>query len=607
MTKSVYTKVLSNKRTPQNEAIPGRESEMKKNNAGGVVFTVTPFTQLERFLILGSDKPTYYATEQKLTKNNAENVRKCLKLDGMKTVNTIVEVSINNRAPKNDPALFALAVAASPQFSDPKTVQYALSVLSSVARTGTHLMMFTEFVNEMRGWGRALKTAVGNWYTDKNESALAYSLVKYQNREGWSNRDLLRLTHVKCADPRKTALLAWATRGGLDGLKEAARSFGDDLLKRDSEKLAEVKSQTYNNVMDRRRRFEDAYRLLTGETANRLISAYEAAKKATSSKEITRLIRDFGLTREMIPTQFLNELEVWDALLEKMPPTALIRNLGKMTSIGLLKPLSAASNFVVQQLTSADYVKKGMVHPLTTLLSQGVYRLGHGLKGKLTWNPVPTIIDAMEDTFYLGFATIIPTGEPQYIAVDVSGSMGTAFIPASPRVSAAQAAAAMAMVTARSEKNYVIYGFSAPAGGRGYGGRFGGGDPQMVEIGITAKDTLQSAIKKTEAVNMGGTDCSIPMRHAQSAGLDANAFLIITDNETWHGTIHPTQALREYRSHRGKQDIKLVVMAMTPTEFSIADPNDPFNLDVVGFDAAAPAVVADFIRGRGVEKMVEEE
>jgi 60 kDa SS-A/Ro ribonucleoprotein len=32
-------------------------------------------------------------------------------------------------------------------------------------------------------------------------------------------------------------------------------------------------------------------------------------------------------------------------------------------------------------------------------------------------------------------------------------------------------------------------------------------------------------------------------------------------------------------------------------KFSIADPDDAGMLDVVGFDAAAPAVIADFTRG----------
>jgi 60 kDa SS-A/Ro ribonucleoprotein len=35
---------------------------------------------------------------------------------------------------------------------------------------------------------------------------------------------------------------------------------------------------------------------------------------------------------------------------------------------------------------------------------------------------------------------------------------------------------------------------------------------------------------------------------------------------------------------------------MTSSGFTLVDPNDRGMLDVVGFDATAPAVIADFIR-----------
>ena len=44
-------------------------------------------------------------------------------------------------------------------------------------------------------------------------------------------------------------------------------------------------------------------------------------------------------------------------------------------------------------------------------------------------------------------------------------------------------------------------------------------------------------------------------------------------------------------------DAKLVVVGMTATQFSIADPADPGMLDVVGFDAAAPEIISQFVRG----------
>ena len=86
------------------------------------------------------------------------------------------------------------------------------------------------------------------------------------------------------------------------------------------------------------------------------------------------------------------------------------------------------------------------------------------------------------------------------------------------------------------------------------------------------------------------------MLYAAARGLAVDAFCVFTDNETWAGDIHPHQALEQYRRTTGIA-AKLVVVGMTATQFSIANPDDPGMLDVVGFDTAAPAVMADFIRG----------
>ena len=43
--------------------------------------------------------------------------------------------------------------------------------------------------------------------------------------------------------------------------------------------------------------------------------------------------------------------------------------------------------------------------------------------------------------------------------------------------------------------------------------------------------------------------------------------------------------------------LKMVVVGMTSSEFTIADPDDAGMLDVVGFDASAPRVISDFSKG----------
>ena len=145
--------------TPQTEPLPGQVA----NNAGGYFYAVDDWTLLDRFLILGTEAGTYYVTPVQLTKDNAAAIQRLLISDGIKVVERIVAISKAGRAPKNDPALFALALAAACE--DQATRQAALAALPLVARTGTHLLQFADYVNNLRGWGRALRKAVGRWFT----------------------------------------------------------------------------------------------------------------------------------------------------------------------------------------------------------------------------------------------------------------------------------------------------------------------------------------------------------------------------------------------------------------------------------------------------------
>ncbi len=99
-----------------------------------------------------------------------------------------------------------------------------------------------------------------------------------------------------------------------------------------------------------------------------------------------------------------------------------------------------------------------------------------------------------------------------------------------------------------------------------------------------------------QRIPMGGTDCALPMLWAAKQRVEVDTFVVYTDNETWAGNVHPAVALDRYRQAMGIA-ARLIVVGMTATEFSIADPNRADMLDVVGFDSAAPGVMTDFARG----------
>ena len=215
-----YLKRQSNRRAPQSAPIPG--SGQVPNSAGGFAWAVDDWARLRRFLILGSEGGSYYAREWKLTRENADAVERCVAADGARTVAEIVAVSAAGRAPKNDPAVFALAVAAGA--GDEPTRKAALDALPRVCRTATHLFQFATFVEGFRGWGRSLRRAVARWYARLTPESLAYQAVKYRQREGMTHRDVLRLAHpaarVSAGNPtldltdEHRRLFEWIARGG---------------------------------------------------------------------------------------------------------------------------------------------------------------------------------------------------------------------------------------------------------------------------------------------------------------------------------------------------------------------------------------------------------
>jgi 60 kDa SS-A/Ro ribonucleoprotein len=146
-------------------------------------------------------------------------------------------------------------------------------------------------------------------------------------------------------------------------------------------------------------------------------------------------------------------------------------------------------------------------------------------------------------------------------------------------VSCCEAAAALALVFMRIEPYTFTSAFST----------------QFQQNSFGKSTRLDEALRQTRGMNFGGTDCAQPMLNARQNKIKANVFCVLTDSETWAGNVHPFQALERYRD---KTDIyaKLVVVGMTSTGFTIADPSDPGMLDVAGMDTSVPALMADFAR-----------
>ncbi|MEZ4669500.1 MAG: hypothetical protein R3E39_16470 [Anaerolineae bacterium] len=203
------------------------------------------------------------------------------------------------------------------------------------------------------------------------------------------------------------------------------------------------------------------------------------------------------------------------------------------------------------------------------------------MRGDGTWTPTARVIDALDDAFYKAFQNVEPSGLRMLLALDVSGSMSMGTVAGVPGLTPRDASAAMALVTARTEPHYDIISFQ----------------DKIVPLNISAKMRLDDAVKATSNLPFGRTDCAQPMLYALEHKLKVDTFVVYTDSESWFGSIHPAQALTQYREQMGIP-ARLVVVGMVANNFTIADPNDAGMLDVVGFDSAAPQLISAFAQGK---------
>ncbi len=522
-----YVRHFSTRATPQSEPIPG--SGQVPNSAGGYAFPVDDWVRLDRFLIHGTEGGSYYATEHGLTRDTAEAVLRCVNQDGSRAVARIREISHSGRAPRNDQALFALAMAA--KLGDEPTRKAAFAAVPDVARTSTHLFQLAEAVQAFGGWGRATTRAVAGWYERENLVELTYQAVKYRQRDGWTHADMLRLSHPKAPSAAHRSLYAWIV---------------DGTVPKDGDAL-------------------------------RQIDGFEELQKETSAVPAARLITEYRLPWESVPTELRSSPDVWAALLNDMPLTAMIRNLANMTRVGLVAPMTDATRKVVEDLKARERIRRARVHPMAILAALKTYEQGHGERGKHSWTPVEQVVDALNDAFYLAFDNVEATGKRWLLGVDVSGSMSMGTVSGVAGMTPRVATAAMTLVTAATEPQHVIMAFQ----------------DRFVPLGISPRERLDAVVRKTDGIPFGRTDCALPMLYATHNKIKVDVFVVYTDSETWFGKVHPVQALRQYRERMGIP-AKLIVQAFVANPFSIADPNDAGMLDVIGFDTAVPSLIHDF-------------
>lgn len=536
--------------TPQSQPIPGREAEMTRNNAGGFTFAKDLWTKLEDFIVLGTEGGTYYLGEDRLTSLNVSVVTQAIKTDGVRAVELATEISTARppRAFKSKPAIFVLAAALAQ--GDLETRRAVRARMYQVARTTDHLSAFWGYYKALSGKriGRIARGTLAGWFLNGTTEQVAWKALKARQRrtpqgEPLALRDVLRIAHPQADTCEREALFGWL-----------AGNVSDDIA---------------------RQRVE-------------AIDAYLEAQAVRTIRQAVQVVTERKVPWEYLPDQMQAQPEVWDALIDTVGITALIRNLARMTQMGLLKPMSAANARVARRLTDADELARGRIHPMDVFLALRVYNSGQAQPSPKApvrrWRPVALISDALEEGYELAFGNVRPTGKRLLVAVDSSGSMrnvwsGTLSYGGSPLGSPYEIGCAMAVILARTEPN----------------------------VHVIDVDTLVHPSKVTKRTNLreiaswmpfgGGTNLSLPFEYAQRERLEVDGFIVFTDNETWAGYYnHPGQALESYR-RRINPAARAVVASMTAAGHTIADPKDEGVLQMAGMDASLPKVATGFVRG----------
>lgn len=433
------------------------------------------------------------------------------------------------------------------------------------------------------------------------------------------------------------------------------------------------------------------------------LSAVQLAKSdSTSAKDVCQYIRVFNLVREHISTTKLNNLQIWVHLLFKfplnhdelnsviqrlvldnsddfnlapilkshfpvnsnyptldeytippsleinMPMTALLRNLAKMTSLGLFDQskipfANQIQDGVCKRLTSKDALIKSHVHPITVLNSLATYRSGKGFKGSLTWTPIQALNNALEKAFDLSFHTLTGYGLPIAFHIDASGSMsGLGTVSHIPLMCAAEVVAVMALSFRKAEKNYSEKN-NTPCPNLHYG-YFSNGSHNRNYTDVTNEITDQTDLEgMRKIINKSDWGCT---NISSAIEIDINqlrmsltkykngdpyfknltvkrwpgyykALTIWTDNDVNSGQ-QPSQVFHEYQllvrdcckvycsNNTNNTNIetlynelipKLVVIATQCTHMTVGDPHDSNTLNLSGFDLSAPQILNTFLFG----------
>lgn len=473
--------------------------------------------------------------------------------------------------------------------------QYAAKAAYEINRQSSMLFESISNIDVQRGWGPIVHKIVENFYLGLSNTDLAQQLIKYGNRQGWSHKDLLRKVKPITTHTSKRAR-------GLNGQPLVM----SQVLKKENlwvhEPVAvpdEERSKLFAWAVDK----FDAFESVTPSTEKdergyikdplSKIWAADALTHAKDAKEVAQIVYDYQMPREAVEranTKWLKTPVVWEALLDKMPGVAMVRNLRNMAEVGLLTPLSDAEKLISSRLANTKFM--GRVHPIQIMQAAVGYdasimslsKAGSEQRSRKGESTKPYIVsqvvmNALNTALSNSYSNVVPTNKNFMTAIDISGSMYwhllENFFPFYP----GEAAAMMALIWAQIEPYYFSTVFAT----------------DIQPINISKNSSIGDVLRELNKFGMGRTNIELPVKYAMDNNIKVDAFISITDGQVNSGN-HVFQTIRQYRDKMGIP-AKFIMVAMEADKLTVADPKDPLMLDVVGCSADTQSIVSNYIRG----------
>jgi 60 kDa SS-A/Ro ribonucleoprotein len=254
-----------------------------------------------------------------------------------------------------------------------------------------------------------------------------------------------------------------------------------------------------------------------------------------------------------------------------MGPTAVLRNLNKLTQLGLLcsegsaNGVTAEAAGVLAMLSDCSRLEKARVHPLDLLVAMDTYAKGHGEKGSLEWDPEKPIVAALEAAFYALTKHISTSYSPSALRVCVGIDLRASMLAQVGSTTARKAAAATAMVWRALQPAWPIFLF---------------GESGTCPLPISADSSLSDVLARMESTPPAPADPASLLSSAADENEQYDAFVVFTARGVYHGDEPLADHLSVYRQLAGKPEAMLISVTMSPSGTAIFDTKEAGMVDL---------------------------